>query len=63
MGIVMANTSISIDGFVAGPNHEMDLDLRSRLPTQSADPARGRSPWWAVRCSFFAIAFAIRREQ
>jgi hypothetical protein len=24
MGIVMANTSISIDGFVAGPNHEMD---------------------------------------
>ena len=24
MGIVMANAAISLDGFVAGPNHEMD---------------------------------------
>jgi hypothetical protein len=63
MGIVMANTSISIDGFVAGPNHEMDWtfdhDFLPKVPSQP----RGRSPWWAVRCSFFAIAFAIRREQ
>jgi dihydrofolate reductase len=24
MGIVLANTAISLDGFIAGPNHEMD---------------------------------------
>jgi hypothetical protein len=38
MGIVMANTSISIDGFVAGPNHEMDWifdhDFLLKVPIQ-----------------------------
>ena len=24
MGIVLASTAISLDGFIAGPNHEMD---------------------------------------
>jgi hypothetical protein len=24
MGIVLASTAISLDGFVAGPNHEID---------------------------------------
>ena len=24
IGIVLANTAISLDGFIAGPNHEMD---------------------------------------
>jgi len=24
MGIVLASTAVSLDGFIAGPNHEMD---------------------------------------
>lgn len=37
-GIVVVNTSISLDGFVAGPDHEMDWVFDNRfLPEDSSD--------------------------